>query len=216
MQLRQIAELIAERVGRQTDNTFIRIVEDMVVYTRARILTNTIEKRPAMSKYFTQAFVIDLEEVNGDECEELADCNCENVLRTTKDIPQPLKAGAHPFDYFGSPAGANAFGWTTFGSEKFMSQSPITGKRSRYTYLNNRGYVFNNKNITKVRIEGVFSDPRQLKLFTCIGSDAPCYSETGDFPMDDATTQIVVKSILETELRFLPDRDTQIKVNGND
>jgi len=64
MNLIQISELIAERAGRQFDKPFKKEVQDMVVYHRARYMTNTIARDPSTKIYFMQSFLVDLEEVS--------------------------------------------------------------------------------------------------------------------------------------------------------
>jgi len=205
MLLSQISEILAERIGRQFDIPFRDELEDLVVIHRARILTNILSKDPSKKKYYSNSIIIDLEEVNKEECDELADCNCENVLRTIEEIPQVLKVGNNPFDYFGSVGGSQAFGWTTFAAEQYLSTSKVTGKRTRYTVINNKGYIFKEKNIPKVRIEDVFADPRKLANFTCSNTGhVPCYSATSDFIADEAISQLVIQSILEHEFRLVP------------
>lgn len=207
MQLRQIAELIAERAGRQFEIPFRKEVEDMVVYSRAKLLKDSLSKNPAMKKYYMSSILVKLIEVNKEECEELAECGCGNVLRTDL-IPDSIKISPNPFDYVGSEGGVDAYAWTTFGAEKYFTKNPYTAKLARWTLLNNRIYIFREKNITAIRIEGVFSDPRELAQFTCPLSDnAPCYSASQDFPADEALLQQIVDMILSKELAREPKQD---------
>jgi hypothetical protein len=217
MTLIQISEILAERAGRQFDIPFKKELEDLVVIHRARILTNSLQKNPALKKYYSQSIILELEEVNKDECDEIAECNCENVLRTKEEIPEVLKIGVNPYDYFGSPGGAQAYGWTTFAAEQYLAASTYIGKRIRYTRLNNRGYVFNEKNAEKIRVEDVFADPRKLANFSCSAvENIPCYSATSDFVADEAVAQLVIESILTKELRLIPQEEKiEIKTDKN-
>jgi len=215
MNLIQISELIAERAGRQFDKAFKKEIQDMVVYHRAAYMTDSLSRDPSSKIYFMQSFLVDLEPVSKEECEEMASCGCEDVQRTVKKIPPTLLISTHPFDYAGSPGGYQSFGWTTFGSERFLSKGPVTGKRERHTLLNEYVYVFNNKNLKQLRLEGLFSDPRRLKEFKCVNSDEPCYSESKDFPIDDRTLKIVVDAILRTELRIPIEEKIEVKADSN-
>lgn len=217
MLLTQIAEILSERVGKQLDVPFRLQCEDLIVIHYARILTNILSKNPAQKKYYSKFIILDLEEVNKDECDELADCNYQNVLRTVQEIPQTIKVGSNIYDYFGSVGGSQAFGWTTFGSEQYMSTSKYIGKRTRYTVINNRGYIFNEKNILKIRIEDVFADPRKLANFSCSTETfVPCYEATNDFIADEAIAQLVIQSILQNEFRLMPKKEEiEIKEDKN-
>lgn len=208
MTLLKIAELIAERGGRQFEIPFRKEVEDMIVYWRARILKDTLERKMSLKKYYMQSILDELEEVNKEECEELGECGCENVLRTKHEIPQTIRASPNPYDYIGSEGGYYGYAWTTFGAEKFFGHNKYTKSNPRWTLLNNRIYIFRDKNIKNVRIEGVFSDPRTLGVFMCPGSTkSPCYSATSDFNADDAMIQLIVTGILATEFRQKPKED---------
>lgn len=217
MTLPAIAEQLAERVERQFDVPFKLQLEDLAVLYYARFRTNSLNKNPALKKYYSQSIIVTLEEVNADECDELADCNCENVLRTTVEIPQTLRVGPNPYDYVGSPGGMQPFAWTTFASERFYTHNAYTAKLSRYTKLNNRIYLFNEKNLEKIRVEDVWDDPRQLGNFSCSALEhIPCYSATSDFVADNALAQLIIEEILVKELRFTPKEEKiEIKADKN-
>lgn len=215
MTLPAIAEQIAERQGRQFDVPFKQQMEDLAVVFRSRFLTNSLGKNPALKKYYTQYIIEDLEEVNKDECDELADCNCENVLRTKREIPQSIRIGTNPYDYVGSPGGMQPFGWTTFSSERYYTHNKFTAKLARYTKLNNRIYIFNEMNIQKVRIEDVWDDPRELANFSCSSvAHVPCYTSTSDFITDNAMAQLVIEAIIE-KLNGKKQEEIEIKTDKN-
>lgn len=208
MTISSIAELLAERAGRQFEIPFQKEIEDMIVYWRARLLKDTLTKSPNMKKYYLQSILDPLVEVSKEECEVLADCGCNDVLRSTHKIPNSIRISPNPYDYVGSEEGAYPYAWTTFGSERFFTYNPYTGKNPRWTLLNNYIYIFRDRNIKNLRVEGVFSDPRELGNFTCPGStDKPCYSATTDFNADDALIQLIVDSILSKELAIQVKQD---------
>lgn len=215
MTLPAIAEQIAERKKRQFDVPFKKQMEDLAVIYRSRFITNSLSKNPALKKYYAQAIIEDLEEVNKDECDELADCNCENVLRTKREIPQSIRVGTNPYDYVGSPGGMQPFGWTTFSSERYYTSNRFTATLPRYTKLNNRIYIFNEKNIQKVRIEDVFDDPRELANFSCSSVEfKPCYTNSSDFITDNAMAQLVIEAIVE-KLNGDKEPEIEIKTDKN-
>lgn len=210
LSLNQASSFLAERAGRATDQVFIDMMKDLVVFKRARFLANSFSKNPSLDKYYLQSFNIDLTKVSReDECEDVEGLkNCEVVYKTDKKIPQPVKYGVNLFAYVGGLGGTDSFGWTTFASEEYLKHSKITGKSARYTFLNEYIYVLN-KAIDKIRVEGVFSDPRLLKEFKCVkeGDTSACYSDDFEFPIDEQTMEIIIKDILATELRLLPDNE---------
>lgn len=217
MLLSAIAEQLAERVGRQFDVPFKLQLEDLAVVYYARFRTNSLNKNPALKKYYSQSIVVDLEVVNPDECDQLDGCNLNNVLRSIKEIPQTLRVGPNPYDYVGSPGGMQPLAWTTFASERFYINNTYTASLSRYTKLNNRIYIFNEHNLTKIRVEDVWDDPRQLANFSCSAlTYIPCYSATSNFVTDNALAQLIIEEILVKELRFTPKEETiEIKTDKN-
>lgn len=214
MTLAKIAEIIAERAGRQFDIPFQKELKDLIVITRARVLTNSLSKNPAHKKYYTNSIILQLEAVSKDECDTL---ECECLLKTTTKVPKSLKVGGNLYDYVGSPGGQRPFGWTTFGAEQFMAASKYTGGRERYTQVNDYIYIFNDKTSEKIRVEDVFADPRVLANFSCSAEEnIPCYSETSDFIADEAVTQIVIDTILSRFIRLAPEEEKiEIKTDKN-
>lgn len=215
MTLLTIAEIVAERAGRQQDIPFQDECADWAVAHRAIVLTSILSVRPQLKKQFSKAIVVDLIEVNKDECESIDECTCSDVLKTKTTIPPTLKIGPNPFDFVGSPGGYVSYGWTTFGSEPFLACNKFTGKKTRHTLLNDYVYIFNDLNTERVRIEGVWNDPRELAKFSCSGeSFIPCYSASDDFIEDEAVAQQVIERILRLELHILPEKEKyQVKAD---
>jgi hypothetical protein len=178
-------------------------MQDAVVAHRARYLVNRLQKDPSLKTHYLQSFKDELIDVNKDECQEVAECGCENVKRTKNKIPRPVVLSEFPFTYVGNPTGTHPYGWTTFGAESFMTSSRFTGKRPRHTYLNEYIYVFNAKNDTHIRGEGVFLDPRALKhLQSCKEEGKNCYSDSVDFPIDDDLIQVIIEAIMKIDLNM--------------
>lgn len=216
--LKDIGELLAERAGRQLDVPFQMEMRDLVILKRARFLTNTLEKKTSLSRFFSQAFDIEITKIDitAKDCEEALPDGCDIAFKTVENVPIPLKIGVHPFDYVGAPGGHKAYGYTNFGSESTLRHLPYVGKKPRYAYINDKIYIFNEPNSNKIRIEGVFSDPRDLAAFKKCGTDKPCFSETENFPIDGATLELIIRDIMATELRLNPvQEDIQVKVDKN-
>jgi hypothetical protein len=224
MKLRRTAEFLAERASRQHDIPFVKQMEDAIVFWRSRLLTDQIERNPNKKAYYRQAILLELKDVakqdKEDKCadlvEELCECGCESIKRTELTIPQVLKVGVNPYDYVGSPGGVHPFGYTTFGTEIFRMKSKYTGKKPRYTLVNDYIYVFNEENLTELRIEDVFGDPRQLYGLKCPGQTEPCYTASSDFPIDEKMSQQVIEYIMKNELRMVVQEEkTEIKADSN-
>lgn len=190
-------------------------MKDLVVIKRARFIANSLQKSPAQDSYFLNFFNVSLVEVSSsDECDDDPEC-CDKILRSATKIPVPLRYGVHPFNYVGSPGGAKAYGWTTFGMEAALKAKPLTGTNPRYTYANQYVYVFNKK-IDTIRIEGVFPDPRLLAPFMACDDSKPCFKETDETFVDEQTAELIIDDILMKELRLLPANEkTQVKTDHN-
>lgn len=231
--LPSIAEYLAERAGRQNDFPFRKQMEDAAVNWRATLVTNSLAKNPAQKSFYMQSILMPLAKVSKQDnedadgcdtcvdteditnfCEELKDCGCEDVFRTKDKVPDTLRISLNPFDYVGSPGGAKAFGWTTFGSEVFKASNPIVGKLPRYTLLNDYIYIFREKNLLDLRIEGVFADPRDLYGLKCANQTEPCYTKTSDFPVDGRMKQQIIQYVLSVDLH-IPSNKEEIEVKAD-
>lgn len=215
--LNQAASFLAERAGKKTDITFIQAMEDLVVIKWGRFIANSLSKNPSLDKFYLQAFevaIVSLDMV--DECaDSIADC-CDKAFKTVSTIPLPIRYGTNPFNYVGSPGGNKGYSYTTIGNLAVLSTSKLTGRNPKYSYVNNFIYVFN-KDIDKIRVEGVFSDPRVLSKFKVCGTDKPCYSNEQDFPIDEQSLEMIIKDIMANELRLvaIPNEKIELKEDIN-
>lgn len=226
MTLPQIAEYVAEKKGRQFDIPFRKQLEDAAINWWATLITDTLSKSPAKKVYYLQSILMELVKVKSqdeedkcdpDECEEdLEDCICNDILRTNLKVPNSLKISTHPYDYVGALSGADGFGWTTFGWLRANQHSPLTGKKPKWTYINDYIYIFNDKSIKNLRIEGIFSDPRELIGFKCPNQTEPCYTKDSNFPADNKIIQQIIQYLLQVDLnQNLYQEKTEIKENKN-
>lgn len=208
--LTQGASILAERAGKKNDVSFIKEMKDMIVITSARFKADSLAKKPSFDKYYLQRFNLPLKPVDaGDECNtDIAECDM--VYRSIAKVPQPLRYTVHPFNYVGAPDGSHGYGWTTFGTEPKKKHKKLTAKFPRHTYVDDYIYVFNKK-IDVVGVIAVFSDPREVAKFKCMGEDGvegkPCYSDEQEFPIDEPLMQLVIKEITSTFLRLVPNNE---------
>lgn len=199
--LKQAASILAERAEKKNDVSFIKEMKDLIIIKRARIIANSLSKNPSLAKYYLQRFNVPLIAVDaGDECnEDIA--KCDKVFRTIEKVPESLRYYPNPFGYVGAPDGSHGWGWTTFGTEPKRRVKKLTGKFPRWTYTNGYIYIFN-KDIPEVGIEDVFSDPRSVAKFKCGTDGKPCFSEESEFPIDEQTLELIIKDIMQNELRL--------------
>jgi hypothetical protein len=211
--LTALGSLLAERAGRKRDAAFIQQMEDWVVAKRARFIANSLSKSPNLDRYYLQKFTLETEAVDiTDEC-NLDPSKCDAVYRTVV-LPQPLRYNSSVFTYVGAPGGYKSFGWSTFGSEPYLRDNQLTGKNPRYTYTNDRVYVFNWDG--KIQIEGVFADPRQLAKFrSCNDDGKSCYSDEIDFPIEEQTSSLIISEIVRELGLSKENEPVQIKEDKN-
>lgn len=211
----QIGSILAERASKKNDITFRHEMEDLAIIKYGRFLANRLERNPGMDKYYLRAFDVPLKPIDkDDECLTSVD-GCGKIMRSIDPIPDPVKYGAHLFNYVGAPGGYQAYGWTTFGTEPRLRKLPLIGGKARHTRVNSYLYIFN-KDIDKARVEGVFPDPRLLAVFLQCGGNKPCYDAVSDALIDEQTAELIIKDILMNELRLLPvNEKVQIKTDKN-
>lgn len=208
MTIDALAETIAERAGRQFDTATRKAVEGWIIYHRADLLGKLLTRSPQLAGNYARFIILDLEEIGQDECAALTGCVCEDAKRTVKKVPLPIKYQTNPFLFVGSAGGAVAYDITWSGAEQFLCEGIYTGKKTRYAYINDRIYIFNNLNDEKLRIEAPWADPRTLEEYTCSPTEnVPCYSKQDDILVDETLISEIVRTILIMELGIRPEKE---------
>lgn len=211
LSLNKIASILSERSGRTFDIPFQEEMKDVFIYWISTIRKQSLEKKPRDRRYMLQSLTMELEQVPQVECPIEYGC----AVRTKLEVPTPLRGNGVLFDYVGNALFTQPFSYTAEEFEAFFSTNEYTGKKLRYSYRDNKLYIYNDKKIKYIGVRGVFEDPRDLDGFKCNKTD--CYSDDLDFPASADMIQQAISAILKTELRMVaPEDRTEVPTNDNE
>lgn len=162
--IKTLAEQIAHRSGRLGDYVFIKDVRTSILDLRSLFLRRQTERyqRIPQSAYTrmkgVEMEVADIAEI----CDGSVNIGC-NVLRTKDPLPKVMEfQGNSPFSYVGSISFKKSYDFITVSDIQFIQWSRFAGNRTKYTYIDDRIYVFNNITLDMISLIGVFVDPEEV------------------------------------------------------
>ena len=197
--LSQIAEILAERRGRQNDFAFIQEMKVLVHLWRQRILVESLNSRPEDRPHFVVTFDMELEEVPISDFPGFpSDCT---IMRTKECVPKPIRANGTLFDFIGYLDKKTRIPLAkSFESLEMLLHSKFTGKLARSVYINNRIYVAKYP-APAISISMVPEDMNEVPLVPCESSSTGCYDEKeSPYPISGDIAQRIIQAILSTEL----------------
>ena len=206
--LNQIAEVLAERVGRQFDIPFREELKVIIEVWRIKLVVDSLNSRPKDRKFFTVWIEDELIEVNTSEFPGFPDCP---ILRTKHKIPDPIRANSILFDYVGKLDRMDAFTLREPHEIKALMGSKYTGGRPKACRVNGYIYIIGDLNLPGIAINLIPEDLNAVKEMTA--ETALCYNDDEPYPVPGDIKQRIIQAILSTELRnMLPGADEEIKV----
>lgn len=211
--LNQLAEILAERAGRQYDIPFKEEMKSLVNIWRIRLTRDSLERRPGDRVHFRQYLEVPLIQINISELLGFPDMP---VLRTECKLPAPLRANGIFFDFVGSPDKISPFKLYTEQHEILPAlDARYTGRLPKALWLNEYIYVFNKLDMPYLGTSSVWEDPQALANFRCnCGSDS-CFDADKPYPVSGDIKQRIIQSILSVELRITTNPDTEtVKANA--
>lgn len=196
--LNDITHMISDRVGQPFNGALQDELKVIINYKRADYFQQIIKAHPEQRKFYLKDFTAELEKVSKSECPVSVECK---VVRTTLDIPTPVRASDTMFDYVGDVDKTDSYRYISPEQVRILSLSRYTGRRPSYFYSNKRIYVFNNNDLEYINVRGVFSDPRELLPFRC--GNQPCYTDDDPYEIPEDIVNIIISEILSHELKNL-------------
>lgn len=187
--LNRISYNIAEIVGKPNDLSVILRVQDLIIYYRALFLRRTIVNNNHVSSHFKQHIISDMISV------DISDIQCltnKLILRTKNIIPKAIRVvNGELYTYVGGVDGQAPFYEINDRALNLIPYDKFSSKLPRFFIRNSYIYVFNTSP-NKIRITGVFEDPREIS-----GFDADAL-----FPMSDDMTGLVINTIIKEEFKI--------------
>jgi len=206
----ELALLIAEPLKRTLDVSFREQLKERIRYWRARLVKNSLDKKPTDRKFFTQTITIPMEEVEAAQCG--IDLNCK-VMRSTVDIPQPIRANSILFDFVGSVEGSNPFKMLKKWEMYYALKDKYAPKVTIYaTWENKRIIIPHNPLTTYITIDYIAEDPEAAAAINCASTSENCSFDDEEYPIPGDIAQLIVQSILDIDFRRKETKDEEVKV----
>lgn len=162
--LNNIAEDIAFSLGEQFNETLKESIKNDIIEQRAFLIEQDVERNGVNSFDYVQSYCIELERVNQSECPELS--IGKYVLKSKQRIANPLKLknnGASNFKSITSVNRSTILSYANLNSLKYHKMLPLQNNVTYYSFNNGYLYVLNNLKPCKLIVEGIVSDPREIK-----------------------------------------------------
>jgi hypothetical protein len=197
--LNEIAEILAEREGRQYDTVFTEEMKPLVHIWRSRLVRDSLERNRADRVFFRQYFEIPMIAVNSSDLPGFPDIP---IMRSECQLPNPLRANGLILDYIGSVDKLTTFQLFTEQHEILPAlKARYTGHLPKALWLNNYIYAFNTLTLPYVGGAAIFDDVRALDNIGCTCNGATCYDDDLEYPAPRDIQQRIIQSILSVELR---------------
>lgn len=194
----EIVATLSSRVGKPFSIPLQEELKRIINYKRMNYMQQFIQTHPEQRHFFTQQFVATVEKVNteNDICGLTTSTKCP-ILRTVEIVPQPLRNSHTLFDYVGYADFSKNFNITRPEFLTYTAHDKFTSKNTKYYYVNNRVYVYNDLHLNYIGIRGIFEDPQSVN--SC--STEVCYTDDSPFPAPQDIINAIIRDILQVELR---------------
>lgn len=208
--INQITTLIAEKLKRETDEVFKRMLAPLVDGWRSTLISRSLEKHPDQRNFFTQTLWLPM------ECHSLIPCPTPmtlcNIMQSKDIVPAPLRFGTTLFDYVGSIDGLNPFRVATSGTFLLLKANKYQAGDTFYEFTNRKIQIRNDKMnfaerpLPMIRMDGVFDNPIDVIRYNCKVSACDYWNEP--YPVTNDILQMIMQYILEIDFKMGRDKDT--------
>jgi hypothetical protein len=219
--LNQIADTIADGVGKSLDFTFKQRVKFAVKYWRARLIRQEVQKYGA-NPAFLQQYHVTLSRV---DLTHLSPVTSEcYVMESTHCIPKSVRLENNlGLLYVGSITGKRPFSYCPLELLEYKLAVPFTRNLVYYELIETtegtKLRVFNNTKIKYVLIRDFLEDPAEVNTCNCNedGEIIECYNDDMNFPIPFDLIPIIIQGLIKGELAINPnDLEVDIKPETTD
>lgn len=208
--LNTITTEIASHLKKELDEVFKRILAEKVDNWRARLIRNSLEKRPQDAKFFVQPVYIPMEKVS-----EVPDCfkvpGICPVARSVSNVPKPLRYGTVLFDFVGSADNSTTFTFAGVATEKYLSAGKYSRKSVFYSWDGAKLLVRNHPNLPMAKLQGIFENPSEVFSFNC-NAGIDCDGWDKPYPITRDVLQQIVQFIVQEFNPPVVPNDKQVEV----
>jgi hypothetical protein len=207
----EITTEIAVQLKKELDDVFKLILFQKVGNWRARLIRNSLEKKPQEAKFFMQTLYVPMEAKKPDTGCIAVPGLCP-VAISTKDLPAPMRYSNTLFDFVGSVDGRTNFAYGTVGVSDYLSTGKYSKNQVFYDWMDNRLIVGNYPNLPMALVRGIFDKPEDVMEFNCkTGVDCDYWDK--EYPITRDMLQQIVEYIVQGYKDPLTNVNKQIEVN---
>lgn len=202
MTLNQIAENIAFALGDQFNNTLIEAIKHTVIVYRGRLIKDDLTNNFMDYTNYLQSFIVNLELVNP----ITGYCDKCRLLRTVNKVPTPIRTkllDRSGFAYVGQIDANNAFVFSKLEEFKFLSSLQYQHNVMYFAWDNGYIYVLDNSKLCAIRLEAIFSDPREINM-TCT-EKRTMFRDDREFPISNHLLVTIEKGIINGDFPVITD-----------
>lgn len=208
--LNTITTEIASQLKKELDEVYKRILAEKVDNWRARLIRNSLEKRPQDAKFFLQDVYIPMERTSEIPACLGAPSACP-ISRSIKNVPKPLRYGSVLFDYVGSANSSVAFTFAGIGTEQYLSAGKYSHKSVFYGWDGAKLFIRSRPNLPLAKITGVFETPSEIFEYNC-NAGVECDGWDKPYPVTRDVLQQIVQFIVEGMNPPIVPTDKQVEV----
>mgnify|MGYP003642694455 CR=1 FL=1 len=182
--LQRVQSLYSKGVQSDDSRLSARHIYSKVLSTRARLITQRLDKRQKVSQWVYQTLdCVELIKALPYECPCLPPVGC-TILRTKLELPKPLTGilNGHMIESVTSVEGSVTFSETTWKNKKYAVGSKYTSTKPDFYIRNNYLYITTKDSPKIISITGLFEDPLEATSFLGICGAEVC---TGGTPEDN-------------------------------
>lgn len=206
--LNRLARAFIDSVEQPFNIGLLERVKFHIKHYRAKFIRQDFE-RNGISRNIVQSYVDNLIKVDElDNC--IVDIGC-TILKTKNKVPKPVQTKGNLFQRVGSVNYKGlAWGELTPNELLYIKHNIYTSKAIYFHYTNDYIYVYGNKKLKYIRIDGVFEDPYEA-LTKCVDG-ADCVTDDDEFPISLHMVDLIYKEMRNHINNILDDKEVTTNI----
>jgi len=204
---------IAHELGRATEYSFVELIKQRFKALMPLLLRRDSERNvPSLRRDALQSLYLTLESYNAVLDQVGLSSDPTIMLRSVQDIPAIITVHSHaPFNYVGNPNGQYGFTYTDYNNMRYAHCNEVGKEHIRYTYGDNRIYVFNSVMPKYIMIRHAFADPQSVEEVN--QGSANCLTDNDILPYPADLVALAYQTILGS-YQQAKDTNTQSYANS--
>lgn len=207
----EITTEIASQLKKELDDVFKLILFQKVGNWRARLIRNSLERKPQEAKFFFQTLWVPMEKKDlNPDCLSIPNM-CPAAI-SKEQLPSPLRYNSTLFEFVGSADGSKTFSYGPSTISQYLKAGKYSKKSVHYDWVDNRIVLPDNPNIPMIKVTHIFDNPEAVMKFNC-DQGVGCNWWDLDYPVPREMLQQIVQYIVQEYKGEPINTGKQIEVN---